>query len=126
MAVPSLRLAAVALASLVVLAGPAIGGEPTDQLKPEIDRVIKTLEDPALKGEAKAAQRRDALRAITESVFDWEEMSRRALGPHWQGRSEAERTEFVGLFRNLIESAYASKIESYSGERVNYTGDSVE
>ena len=126
MAVPSLRLAAVALASLVVLAGPAIGGEPTDQLKPEIDRVIKTLEDPTLKGEAKAAQRRDALRAITESVFDWEEMSRRALGPHWQGRSEAERTEFVGLFRNLIESAYASKIESYSGERVNYTGDSVE
>jgi len=126
MAVPSLRLVAVALASLVLLASAALGGEPTDQLRPEIDRVIKTLEDPTLKGEAKAAQRRDALRAITDSVFDWQEMSRRALGPHWQSRSEAERAEFVGLFRNLVEGAYAAKIEGYTGERMSYAGDSVE
>lgn len=121
-----LRLAAIALASTVLIAGPATAGEPTDQLKPEIDRVIKVLEDPALKGEGKTTARRQALRAITDAVFDWEEMSRRALGTHWQGRSEAERTEFVSLFRDLIENAYASKIESYSGERVAFSGDSVE
>ena len=121
-----LRHAAIALASLVLIAGPAKAGEPTDQLKPEIDRVVKVLEDPALKGEGKTAARRQALRAITDVVFDWQEMSRRALGTHWQGRSDAERTEFVGLFRDLIEHAYASKIESYSGERVSFSGDSVE
>ena len=121
-----LRLAAIALASFVLIGGPATAGEPTDQLKPEIDRVVKVLEDPALKGEGKTAARRQALRAITDAVFDWQEMSRRALGTHWQGRSEAERTEFVGLFRDLIEHAYASKIESYSGERVTFSGDSVE
>jgi phospholipid transport system substrate-binding protein len=122
-----LRLAALALcASLVLIAGPATAGEPTDQLKPEIDRFVKVLEDPALKGESKTAARRQALRAITDTVFDWQEMSRRALGAHWQGRSEAERTEFVGLFRDLIEHAYASKIESYTGERVNFSSDSVE
>jgi phospholipid transport system substrate-binding protein len=121
-----LRLAALALASLVLITGPARAGEPTDQLKPEIDRVIKVLEDPALKGEGKTAARRQALREITDAVFDWQEMSRRALGTHWQVRSEAERTEFVGLFRDLIEHAYASKIESYSGERVTFSGDSVE
>jgi len=112
--------------ALAVWASPASAGEPTDQLRPEIDRVIKTLEDPALKGEAKAAARRDALRSITDAVFDWEEMSRRALGTHWQARSEAERKEFVGLFRDLIEYSYASKIESYSGERVSFAGDVVE
>ena len=121
-----LRLAAMALTSFALMAGPATAGEPTDQLKPEIDRVIKVLEDPALKGEGKIAARRQALRAITDTVFDWYEMSRRALGAHWQARSEAERTEFVGLFRDLIEHSYASKIESYSGERVAFSGDTVE
>lgn len=114
------------LVALAMWASPASAGEPTDQLRPEIDRVIKTLEDPTLKGEAKAPARRDALRSITDLVFDWEEMSRRALGPHWQGRSEAERKEFIELFRNLIEYSYASKIESYSGERVSFAGDVVE
>jgi len=121
-----LRLAALALTSAVLIAAPATAGEPTEQLKPEIDRVIKVLDDPALKGEGKVAARREALRPITDAVFDWQEMSRRALGTHWQGRSEAERTEFVGLFRDLVETAYASKIQSYNGERVAFSGDSVE
>ena len=119
-------VATALLVAIAVLAGPAAAGEPTDQLRPEIDRVIKTLEDPALKGEAKAPARRDALRSITDAVFDWEEMSRRALGTHWQARSEVERKEFVGLFRDLIEYSYASKIESYSGERMSFAGDVVE
>ena len=117
---------AVVLLALVALASPALAGEPTDQLRPEIDRVIKTLEDPALKGEGKTAARRDALRAITDNVFEWGEMARRALGTHWQARSEAERAEFVDLFRGLIEHSYASKIETYSGERVSFAGDAVE
>lgn len=119
-------LIATLLMAVVVHASAGIAGEPTDQLRPEIARVIKTLEDPSLRGDGKTAARRDALRTITESVFDWEEMARRALGPHWQARSEAERTEFVALFRDLIESSYASKIEGYSGERVSFAGDVVE
>lgn len=110
----------------VLMAWSALAGQPTDQLRPEIDRVIKTLEDPALKGDGKEAARRQALRAITESVFHWDEMARRSLGPHWQNRSDAERREFVNLFRDLIEQAYGSKIALYSGERVAFVGDSVE
>jgi phospholipid transport system substrate-binding protein len=122
------RLLLLGLAMLVGVLMPsnALAGQPTDQLRPEIDRVIKTLEDPSLKGEGKTPARRQALRAISDSVFDWEEMARRALGPHWQNRSEAERKEFVTLFRDLIEQAYASKIELYSGERVSFAGDAVD
>jgi len=104
----------------------ALAGQPTDQLRPEIERVIKTIEDPTLKGDGKGPARRQALRAITESVFDWTEMGRRALGSHWQARSEAERAEFVPLFRDLMERAYVSKIERYSGERITYSGDTVD
>lgn len=122
------RLLLIAWALLIGLlsAWSALAGEPTDQLKPAIDRVIKTLDDPALKGEGKTEQRRQALREVTDSVFDWAEMGRRALGPHWQSRSEAEREEFVKLFRDVLERAYVGKIEGYSGEKVVYAGESVD
>ena len=104
----------------------ALAGPPTDQLKPAVEQVIRTLEDPGLKTASKAEDRRRALRAITEPVFDWSEMARRALGQHWQGRSDAEREEFVALFRDMIERSYLGKIESYSGEKIAFAGDAVD
>jgi phospholipid transport system substrate-binding protein len=103
---------------LVAMAGPA-----TDRLRPEIDKVVATLENPALKGDGKTAERRQALRAITDGVFDWNEMAKRALGRHWAARTPAEQQEFVGLFRDLLERAYVSKIERYAGEPITYVGE---
>jgi len=117
-------IAAAALAALLVggalvaMAGPA-----TDRLKPEIDKVVVTLESPALKGESKTAERRQALRSITDGVFDWNEMAKRALGRHWAARTPAEQQEFVSLFRDLLERAYVSKIERYAGEPITYVGE---
>ena len=116
-----------AVALLVLALGPgAMAGPATDRLKPEIDRVIATLDSPALKGDDKAAERRQAVRSITDGVFDWTEMSRRALARHWTGRTPAEQQEFVGLFRDLLERAYVTKIEKYSGEPVTFVGESTE
>ncbi len=48
----SVRVVAVAVACVLALCFPggAAAGPPTDQLKGAVDRVIKTLEDPSLKG----------------------------------------------------------------------------
>jgi hypothetical protein len=57
------RLAAVALA--VVSAGaPASSdaGPPTDQLKVSVEQIVKVLEDPALRPEARLSERRAAIR----------------------------------------------------------------
>jgi phospholipid transport system substrate-binding protein len=113
------------LALGAVLAAHTAGAGPVaDQLKTKVDAVIKTLEDPALKN--KTEERRAAIRAISNQTFDWQEMAKRSLGRHWQGRSDQEREEFVKLFQNLIEAAYISKIESYSGEKVDYAAESVD
>ena len=98
----------------------------TDRLRPEIERVVQTLDDPTLKAPARATERRQALRDITNEIFDWAEMAHRALGRHWDARNEAERAEFAGLFRELIERAYLAKIERYGGEKIVYAGESVE
>jgi phospholipid transport system substrate-binding protein len=104
----------------------AVAGVPTDQLKAQIDRVIKALEDPELKKEGRAKDRRAAVRKIANDIFDFSETARRSLGRHWQGRTPAERDEFVRLFSDLLERSYITKIETYGGEKIHYNGDSVE
>jgi phospholipid transport system substrate-binding protein len=113
------------LAAILVLIGvQAWAGAPTDQLRGNVDRVIKTLEDPALKD--KPQERRAAVRKIANETFDFQETAKRALGQHWQARTPAEREEFVKLFSDLLESSYISKIDRYEGEKVRYTGDSTQ
>ena len=108
------------------LAPGAVGaGEPTDQLKVQLERVLKTVQDPEVKKEGRAAERR-AVRKIAEEIFDFDDTAKRTLARHWAQRSPAEREEFVRLFTDVFEHAYLSKVELYQGERVTYLGDSVE
>ena len=120
-------LALVLSLAVVTLTGRwALAGVPSDQLRGQIDRVIKVLEDPELKKEGHAKDRRAAVRKIANDIFDFSETARRSLGCHWQGRTPAERDEFVQLFSDLLERSYIGKIETYGGEKIAYNGDSVE
>jgi phospholipid transport system substrate-binding protein len=123
------RGGAVAAVALVVSLGvvrAGWAGAPTDLLRVQIDRVVKTLDEPDLKKEGKARERRAAVRRIAEDIFDFAETAKRSLGRHWQPRTAAERKEFVDLFANLLERSYLSKIELYSGEKIAYLGDTIE
>ncbi|PYM17925.1 MAG: organic solvent tolerance ABC transporter substrate-binding protein [Candidatus Rokuibacteriota bacterium] len=118
----------VAVALVVAIGVPrdARAGQPTDQLKSHVDRIVQMLQDPALKSEGRSAERRDAVRKVAMDIFDFEETSKRALGPHWRERTPAEREEFVRLFTDLLEHSYLSKIESYQGEKISYLGETVQ
>ncbi len=97
-------------------------GAPTDQARLYTDQVLKVLGDPALT----EAQRRSAVRKVAEETFDMSETAKRALGRYWQSRTPEEREEFTRLFAELLENTYLSKIGLYSGERVNYIGESID
>ncbi len=121
------RVALAAALGLMALGShPASAGMPTDQLKSTIDRVLATVQDPALKGTDKATERRQRLRGLANEVFDWQETGKRALARHWQARSPKEREEFSALFADLLERSYVNKIEAYSGERIVYEQEAVE
>jgi phospholipid transport system substrate-binding protein len=109
-----------------VLGGSAEAGIPTDQLRGATDRVLKVLQDPALKEPAKADARREQIRSIADEIFDWRETGKRALARHWHDRSPKEQEEFSALFADLIERSYIGKIEQYSGERIVYSGETAE
>jgi phospholipid transport system substrate-binding protein len=120
------RLVLLGALFLLGVASSASAGPATDQLRVGIERVLKTLTDPALQGPDRAAERHRTLRAITDPMFDWTEMARRALGRHWNTRTEAERQEFVPLFHHLLERSYVTRIERYDGEQITYTGESID
>jgi phospholipid transport system substrate-binding protein len=118
------------LAALLMLAGPAAtpaaAGAPTDQLRSATDRVLKVLQDAELRKPGRTEERRKQIRAVANELFDWQETAKRALGRHWAPRSPQERTEFSALFADLIERSYISKIEAYSGEKILFSGETVE
>jgi phospholipid transport system substrate-binding protein len=117
---------AVAVGAVAAAAPPARAGTPLDQLRLQVDRVLKVLEDPELKQPEKAKDRRLAVRKIANDIFDFSETAKRSLGRHWQARTPAEQTEFVQLFSDLLERSYLSKIELYGGEKIQYVSDAVE
>jgi len=120
------KAALLAVGLAVTAVSPAAAGVPTDQLRGAVDRVLKTLEDPGLKGEGKVNDRRVAVRKIANEIFDFGEIAKRSLARHWQPLSEAQRTEFVGLFADLLERSYISKIETYGGEKIQYTAEKID
>ena len=121
----TLLTTAVALTLVTVLAVPPAGaGAPTDQLKTQVDRVLKLMDDPALKDKPK--DKRAAVRRVADDIFDFGENAKRSLGRHWADRTQAERDEFVKLFGDLLERSYISKIEVYGGEKILYSGEKVD
>lgn len=83
-----------------------------------IDRGLTVLKDPSLKGAEKAQERRQRLWKEISPIFNFEEMSKRALGQHWKKRSPEEKKEFVELFTNILKDAYIGKTDTYSGEKI--------
>jgi phospholipid transport system substrate-binding protein len=119
-------LVLAAALSLVVGPNPAWAGAPTDQLKAQIDRAVKILDDPELKKEGKQRERRGAVRQVANDIFDFSETAKRSLARHWAPRTQAERDEFVALFTDLLERSYISKIELYGGEKIRFVGEAVD
>lgn len=105
---------------------PVYAGAPTDTMKTTIDEVLRIVRDNELKQPSKADERRQMLERVVGVRFDYQEMSRRALGAPWNTLSDQEKQEFVDLFRTLLTNSYADKIETYSGEGVQYLNERTE
>jgi phospholipid transport system substrate-binding protein len=55
-------------------------------------------------------------------VFDIPLMARLATGPGWTGLSPGEQQQVVAAFGRYVAATYADRFDSYSGERLEVTG----
>ncbi len=94
--------------------------DPTVVVKETINEVIRLVKDNELKKPTQVSQRRMLIEQAIGKHFSFSEMAKRSLAAHWKDRCENERQEFVQLFQTLLSKTYAGKIETYSGEEVQY------
>jgi len=106
------------------VAAPAVG--PRDMVQVAVSRVVVALQKNESETDASptrrvtAEQRRLEIRRVASELFDFDEISRRALSRYWAARTPEEQAEFTRLFTDLLERAYIGRIESYSGEKILY------
>ena len=122
----AVRMGWMVLLILMGFAAAARAGEPFEVVKIAGDRAIQILKDPRLQAREKKSERIERLKEIVNPLFDYEEMARRSLGPHWRRRSPQEQQEFVKLFRDFLEKIYSDKVDLYAGEKVVYGRETVE
>ena len=121
------RVLPLALAGVLFVASPAGAGSPTETLQEFFASANTILQsaDP-LRGLDEA---RRAVRILVDQVFDYQEAAQLVLGPMWQTRTPAERTEFVPLFADFLERGFVAMIGSKAsvadGVSVHYLGESI-
>ncbi len=99
---------------------------PTAQIKETVDRTIRILSNPSLKGDAKNGLRHQLAREVILPRFDFNEMAKRSLGSHWRGLTAEEQQKFVSVFSQFLEKIYITRIDAFNGEKFVYTGEHVD
>lgn len=112
--------------AVLLLSASAHAGLATEQIKATVDKALVVLRDPKLKEAAKHKERREQLKQILFARFDFTEMAKRSLGAAWRRRTAQEQEEFVRLFTEVLERAYADIIESYSDEKIVYLNERID
>jgi phospholipid transport system substrate-binding protein len=103
----------------------ALADAATDYLRVRIEKIYDLIGTSG-SVEAAAPDRQTAARRVLDEMFDWTEMARRSLGPHWAERTAAERAEFVRLFSELFQRTYISRIELADREKFQYLSETAD
>jgi phospholipid transport system substrate-binding protein len=115
---------------LVASAVAAPAASPREVVEAAVGRVVAAIQRADMESEPAPSrvheQHRLQIRRVATELFDFDEISRRALSRHWAARSAEEQAEFVRLFTDLLERSYIGRIESYSGETLVYLGETVD
>ena len=91
---------------------------PLETIKPQVDRALGVLRDPALKAESAKAAKEKKIWEILDNVFDYTELSKRTLAQNWKRLSPDQQKEFISLFGKLLGTVYMDRIIAYKDEKV--------
>ena len=113
---------------LVLLCLPAVVfavTSPTDVIKKGTDNVLSVLNNSTLD----PAQRRIALRKeihlAVKTRFEFQAISKSVMSTNWKKAKGYEQDRFVDYFTQTLENTYFTAIDSYSGEEIEYLGETI-
>ena len=111
-------------AAEAALAAPLSG--PGDAVESAVVRFMTIVQSEHANGAPLPADRVSEIREIVREMFDFDEISRRALSKHWQALQREEQVEFVALFRDLLERAYLTQLTTVGSQKITFLGESID
>ena len=85
-------------------------------IKGKVDAILGVLNTPEFKGDEKKEVRRQKIRDIVLSGFDFGRMAQSSLGKHWRGRTPEEKQAVLDDFKVASDWAKDHKRPLYLGE----------
>lgn len=112
------------------LAGPswanAVAKRPMETLEGPINQIIAVLNDPVYRNPDKRTLQRDRIWEIARPVFDFDEISRRAIGKLWDTFSADEKKRFTSIFSEFLGNTYIDKLQGeYHNEKIDFEKELV-
>jgi phospholipid transport system substrate-binding protein len=97
----------------------AAAPNPTEQVKPFINKVTAQLRDPSFKNDT-VDNRIDRIVALVSQHFDFLEMSKRVVGRPWRNLPQARQKAFADLFAKLLGHVYIDKVDAYVEMKIEF------
>lgn len=114
---------ALAVILLMVCPAAAVSMEPMAVLKAPIDAVIAILNDSRYQVAGVRLAQRDEIWKNVKPMFDFDEISRRAVARNWRNFSDAEKAAFTDVFAQFLGNTYIDKIQGeYHNEQIVFNG----
>ena len=95
----------------------------TDTIRQTVDDVLNIIKKPEMSDPAQKPALLKEVEDHVKTIFDFVEFSARTVGPKWRTFTEEQKSRFEEAFASLLRATYIEKLEGYSGEKVNFTGE---
>ena len=108
---------ALAFTTIALVAQPlnaASGVAPLTLVKQLVAQVLSIVKDKQMAQPDKQTKLRD----LGAANFDFDEMSRLAMGKSWRSLTADQRKRFIPVFTSFLEDAYLNKVQNYSGQEI--------
>ena len=105
-------------------AGEAEAQDAEQAIRTELEQRDRRIKSELGEGQITSAQR-DTLKTLINGFIDFESMAAEALGPHWTDLTDAQRSEFVDVFSEIVRHQSLGDLDVYRSS-VTYDEISVD
>jgi len=94
--------------------------EAQQALEITINQVLVELQKPGLHDPAQRKGIEDNIERIVLTLFSFEELSMRTVGPNWRNFTQDQQKRFMDAFEDLLRERYTDALEGYNGGSVTF------
>lgn len=107
--------------TLTAFTSKAVTGTPTSSLTEAINLFINVAGNKTLSTEEKKSR----ITKIVKDKVDLPVVSQRVISRYWKKASKEEKKEFIALFTQVIVNTYASLLNEYDNQEVEYLKEEI-